>query len=187
MGSKAITRKADLAYEISEAAYEVFRELTTVAYQAAQRAYPRSKRDTDENVRFAYESAHDEARSHLTNYKTLVRDKILPLVRLTKHNDPYDFWMSDFELDAKGDPVTRNAEDRPTWQLRGMVVLNALKRLHADLSRWVPPMPEPERERYIRILNDTYQESHCRLLEFLSYYEADPILAADGEHINLTD
>jgi hypothetical protein len=176
-----------LAYEVSEAVYEIFRETTTVAYQAAQRAYPREKRDRDENVRYAYEAAHDEAKGYLTYYKTMVRDKMLPLVRLKKHAAAYDFFPTDFELDEKGNPLTRHYQDRPTWQLRGMIVLNAFRRLHQDLVKWVPPMPEEEAARYVRMLDETFADGRKRLLEFLSFYEADPVLAEDGSHVNLID
>lgn len=159
-------------YDVFEAFYACAIGVVQVAYYAIARAYPKNERHKT-GVRHKYERAFELAKSYMTRFKTIVRDDIVPLARYKRHAAPYDFHLTDFSL---GEDRTKNWEDKPTFELRSMI-LTQLYFLREKLVDFGPLMlPKEDVESFEKTLRATYETESRNLLTALSYYECDPIL-----------
>lgn len=164
--------------EVSEGFYSCGLSLTQVAYNAINRAYPKNERDQNPKVLDTHAESSAQAKQFLTYYKCIVRDEVVPLAKLKKHKEPYDYHPSDFAVEISD--RTKKFEDRPTYEFRCLVVLNNFHMLYLRLRDYAPLLLPPEHvEAYLKVLETTFLREREQLLEFLSRYEADPVKTAE--------
>lgn len=145
------------AFEVAELVYELFLELTQVPYSAMNRAYSRAEREKNPKLEYLWSSGHAQAKEFLTRYKNVVRDSIVPLAKLTKHRQAYD-----------------DSQDRHTQEFKQLIVDGQFYMLHEKLRDFAPMLlPEDHLEAYYKVLDTTYESVKTRLLEALSYFEAE--------------
>lgn len=162
--------------EVSEAFYSSGLTLTQVAYTAINLAYPKADRDASIDIAHKHRDVSNVAKQHLTYHKCIVRDDVVPLALLKKHKEPYDFHLSDFTEEG----ATQLWEDKPTYQFRALVVLNNFYMLYMRLKNYASFfLPAEQIDSYLKVLDATYKYEREKLLHFLAYYEAVPVLRAE--------
>ena len=147
-------------YEVAELCYQMFLELAGVAFSAVNRAYSKSERDKNPKVFYLWASGHEQAKEFLTRYKNLVKDAVIPLVKITKHKGNYD-----------------DAQDQHTQEFKKLIVDNNFYMLYSKLKDFGPfLLPEEHLEAYYKVLESTYNSVKERLIANLGVYEAQGIL-----------
>jgi hypothetical protein len=122
-----------------EIIYQRFLGVTKAAYSAINRAYPVDLRRSNPKTEYLYKSACAEAKGHLTDYKSSVRDFVLVFVQLKLHANAYDY-----------------IEDRPTQDLRKLIqsqftMLHKRLKDHADIM-----VPKDHVEDYVKSLDKVF-------------------------------
>lgn len=157
---KNLYKEGTLEYEVSEIFYECALELTGVAYSAINRAYPRQEREKNPKATYLWETSHNQAKEFLTRYKNIVKDVVIPLVKLTKHKATYD-----------------DSKDRHTVQFKQLVVDNNFYKLYEKLKDYGPMiLPEDHVKPFQDVLDVTFEKLKKQLVTALSIYEAEGVL-----------
>jgi vacuolar-type H+-ATPase subunit H len=144
-------------FEVAEIVYECFLELAGVGYAAANKAFPKAERDKNPTLNYAWETAHQQIKEFLTRYKNIVKDAVIPLVKLTKHKTEYD-----------------DSQDRHTQEFKKLIVDNNYKMLYEKLKDFAPMLlPEEDVEPFNKVLDITYPKVREKLLSNLAVYEAE--------------
>ena len=157
---KNLYKEGTLEYEVSEIFYECALELTGVAYSAINRAYPRQEREKNPKLTYVWESSHHQAKEFLTRYKNIVKDVVIPLVKLTKHRGPYD-----------------DSQDQHTIQFKQLIVDNNFYKLYEKLKDYGPMiLPKEDVEAFQKVLDVSYEKLKQQLLTALSVYEGEGVL-----------
>lgn len=147
-------------HEVAELCYQMFLELTGVAFSAINRAYSRIEREKNPKVFYLWASGHEQAKEFLTRYKNLVKDAVIPLVKLKKHKADYD-----------------DSQDQHTQEFKKLIIDNNFFMLYSKLKDFGPfLLPEEHLEAYYKVLDTTYHSVKERLLANLAPYEAEGIL-----------
>ena len=147
-------------WEISEGFYASALALAQVAFTSINREYPQQERQTNTKILHFHAEAHRMAKKYLTRYKTIVRDDVLPLVKIVKHTTPYDA-----------------GQDRPTTEFRAWLD-NYLYWLYKNLHDYAPVMlPDDEAvDRFRKSLDSTFETERVKLAAYLGVYEVFPVL-----------
>jgi len=158
-------------FEVAEMAYEAFLELTGVAYSAINRAYPKAEREKNTKLEYLWQDAHHQAKEFLTRYKNIVKDVVIPLAKVTKHPQPYD-----------------DSQDRHTKEFKALIVDNNFFTLYDKLKDYGPLMlPADQVEAFEKVLDITYPKLKQKLLDNLSYVEAEGRYKTVDEFLDAKD
>lgn len=150
-------------FEVAELCYQMFLELTGVAFSAMNRAYSKAEREKNSKVYYLWASGHEQAKQFLTRYKNLVKDAVIPLAKITYHKNGYD-----------------DSQDQHTQEFKKLIVDNNLYMLYSKLRDYGPMiLPEDHLEAYNKVLDSTYKSVKDRLVNSLSVYEAEGVLKSE--------
>lgn len=145
--------------ELAEIFYACALELALTAYRGINRAYPLEQRQKYEKLNAQYNVAHGEVKQLLNRYKNIVREDIIPLAIIKKHNAPY---------------VETPENDPATAQLRALIDGQFITFYHklehnADLLVGMEAA-----EELLHSLSQTFAYERQKLLDNLGYFEASP-------------
>lgn len=158
--TRQMFEKGSPEYNVSELCYQMFLELSGVAFSAINRAYTKAERDANPKIFYLWAAGHEQTKEFLTRYKNLVKDAVIPLARITYHRAGYD-----------------DSEDQHTQEFKRLIVDNNFYMLYTKLRDFGPfLLPEEHLEPYYKVLEATYNSVKERLLENLAFYEATGIL-----------
>ena len=163
-----------------EIVYQRLLGLVNPAYAAINRAYSVEERRKNPKTDYLYKEACAQAKQHLSYYKSVIRDSILPFAKIKLHASAYNA-----------------SEDKSTQDLRKLVLgqFTMLKNRLIDYAGLM--LPKEDVAGYLDSLNRVFHNEHEYLLNGLiptgiicfeavpRYLNTDDYLKSMEKNINL--